>query len=119
MSTTTELETRERLAPGPASSSILWEYAPSLESTDHVKIAPRHNLFIGGKFVEPHSKKWFETINPATEERLSEVAEADAEDVDRAVSEARRAYDKVWKKISASERAKYIFRIAHLIQEKS
>ena len=117
--TTSEIETRERLTPGPASSAIVWEYSPSLESTDHVKIAPRYNLFIGGKFVEPHSKKWFPTINPATEERLSEVAEADAVDVDRAVAEARRAYDKVWRKIAPSERAKYIFRIARLIQEKS
>ncbi len=117
--TTTEIETRERLTPGAASSAVLWEYAPSIEATDHVKIASRYNLFIGGKFVEPHSKKWFETLNPATEETLAEVAEADAHDVDRAVKEARRAYEKVWRKISPSERAKYIFRIARLIQEKS
>ena len=117
--TTAEIETRERLTPGPASSAMIWEYSPSLESTDHIKIAPRYNLFIGGKFVEPHSKKWFETINPATEERISEVAEADAEDVDRAVHEARRAYEKSWRKLAPSERAKYIFRIARLIQEKS
>ncbi len=116
---TTEIETRERLQPGPASSAIVWEYSPSLESTDHVKIPSRHNLFIGGKFVEPHSKKWFPSINPATEDQLSEVAEADAADVDRAVGEARRAYDKVWRKVAPSERAKYIFRIARLIQEKS
>ena len=115
---TTDIETRERLAPGAASSAI-WDYAPSLESTDHAKIASRYNLFIGGKFVEPHSKRWFETINPATEGTLAEVAEADAEDVDRAVKEARRAYDKTWRRISGSERAKYIFRIARLIQEKS
>ena len=116
---TTALETKERLQPGTASSAMLWEYAPSIEAVDHVKIAPRYNLFIGGKFVEPHSKKWFETINPATEERLSEVAEADGEDVDRAVRAARRAYEKVWRKIAPSERAKYIYRIARLIQEKS
>src|SRR5215212_11656789 len=115
----TDIQTRERLTPGPASSAVLWEYAPSIESTDHIKIASRYNLFIGGKFVEPHSKKWFETLNPATEDRLSEIAEADAHDVDRAVKEARRAYEKVWRKISPSERAKYIFRIARLIQEKS
>jgi len=119
MSTTTEVETRERLTPGPASSSVLWEYAPSIEATDHIRIESRYNLFIGGKFVEPHSKKWFTTLNPATEETLSEMAEADAADVDRAVAEARRAYEKVWRKISASERSKYIFRIARLIQEKS
>src|SRR5438874_12883887 len=115
---TTDIETRERLTPGAASSAI-WDYAPSLESTDHAKIASRYNLFIGGKFVEPHSKRWFETINPATEETLSEMAEADAEDVDRAVREARRAYEKTWRKLPASERAKYIYRIARLIQEKS
>ncbi|HYK03107.1 MAG TPA: aldehyde dehydrogenase family protein [Thermoanaerobaculia bacterium] len=117
--TTTEIETRERLTPGPASSSVLWEYAPSLESTDHVKLASRYNLFIGGKFVEPHSGKWFETLNPATEDTLAEIAEADAEDVDRAVKAARQAYEKTWRKISASDRSKYIFRIARLIQEKA
>jgi aldehyde dehydrogenase (NAD+) len=118
MTTTHDIETRERLTPGAASSAI-WDYAPSLESTDHAKIATKYNLFIGGKFVEPHSKRWFETINPATEGTLAEVAEADAEDVDRAVKEARRAYDKTWRKLAPSERAKYIFRIARLIQEKS
>jgi aldehyde dehydrogenase (NAD+) len=117
--TTTEIETRERLTPGPASSSVLWEYAPSLESTDHIKLASRYNLFIGGKFVEPHSGKWFETLNPSTEDTLAEIAEADAEDVDRAVKAARQAYEKTWRKISASDRSKYIFRIARLIQEKA
>jgi len=117
---TTTLETRDRLAPGPASSSLVeWHYSPSLESTEHVKLQSRYNLFIGGEFVEPHSKRWFETINPATEETIAEIAEADAEDVDRAVREARRAYEKVWRKLAPSERAKYIFRIARLIQEKS
>src|SRR5438270_7073641 len=117
---TTQLETRDRLTPGAASSALAeWHYSPSIEATDHVKLQSRYNLFIGGEFVEPHSKRWFETINPATEETIAEVAEGDAEDVDRAVREARRAYDKVWSKIAPSERAKYIFRIARLIQEKS
>src|ERR1700694_2110511 len=117
---TTTLETRDRLAPGAASSSLVeWHYSPSLESTDHLKLRSRYNLFIGGEFVEPHSKRWFETINPATEETIAEIAEADAEDVDRAVREARRAYEKVWRKLAPSERAKYIFRIARLIQEKA
>src|SRR5689334_5982996 len=119
MTTTTELETRERLTPGPASSSVLWEYAPSLEATDHVKVAPRYDLFIGNKFVAPHSKKWFDSLNPATEDKLSEIAEADAHDVDKAVTTARQAYDKVWRKMPGSERAKYIYRIARLIQEKA
>src|SRR5437016_13502895 len=117
---TTTLETRDRLAPGAASSSLVeWHYSPSLEATDHFKLRSRYNLFIGGQFVEPHSKRWFETINPATEETLAEIAEGDAEDVDRAVRAARRAYEKVWRKLAPSERAKYIFRIARLIQEKS
>jgi aldehyde dehydrogenase (NAD+) len=119
MTTTTEIETRERLTPGPASSAVMWEYAPSLEATDHFKIAPRYDLFIGGKFVAPHSKKYFDTLNPATEERLSQIAEADGVDVDRAVKEARRAYEKVWRRMPAAERGKYIFRIARLIQEKA
>ena len=116
--TTTDLETRDRLTPG-AASSVMWEYAPSLEATDHFKIESRYNLFIGGKFVEPHSKKWFETISPSTEGTLAEIAEADAEDVDRAVKAARGAYDKVWSKLAPSDRAKYIYRIARLIQEKA
>ena len=116
----TAIETKERLQPGPASSALIdWQYSPSLESTDHVKIESRYNLFIGGEFVQPHSKRWFPTINPATEETLAEVAEADEADVDRAVKEARRAYEKVWRKMHPSERGKYIFRIARLIQEKS
>ncbi|HEY8849223.1 MAG TPA: aldehyde dehydrogenase family protein [Thermoanaerobaculia bacterium] len=117
---TTTLETRDRLAPGAASSSLVeWHYSPSLEATDHLKLRSRYNLFIDGEFVEPHSKRWFETINPATEETIAEIAEGDAEDVDRAVRAARRAYEKVWSKLAPSERAKYIFRIARLIQEKS
>ena len=116
----TTIEIRDRLTPGAASSAMTeWHYSPSLEATDHLKIQSRYNLFIGGKFVEPHSKRWFETINPATEETLAEIAEADAADVDRAVREARRAYEKTWRKLAPSERAKYIYRIARLIQEKS
>src|SRR5438876_9296598 len=114
------LETRDRLAPGAASSSLVeWHYSPALESTDHFKLARRYNLFIGGEFVEPHSKRWFETINPATEETLAEIAEGDAQDVDRAVAAARRAYEKVWRKISPSERAKYIFRIARFADRRT
>ncbi|MGH9456150.1 MAG: aldehyde dehydrogenase family protein [Thermoanaerobaculia bacterium] len=96
-----------------------WEYSPSREATDHVRFQQRYGLFIGGKFVESLSKSYFPTINPATEEVLAEVAEGNAEDVDAAVREARRAYEKVWSKIRPAERAKYIFRIARLIQEKS
>ena len=63
--------------------------------------------------------KYFESINPATEEKLTEIAEADARDVDRAVKAARRAYEKVWSKMPGRERGKYLYRIARIIQEKS
>src|SRR5687768_4442887 len=96
----TRKETEQRLQPGPASPmAINWEYSASLESTDHVKVEDRYDLFIGGQFVAPHSKHYFKTINPATEEVLAEVAEADAEDVDRAVRAARKGYEKYWRKL--------------------
>ncbi|MFN2443201.1 MAG: aldehyde dehydrogenase family protein [Thermoanaerobaculia bacterium] len=110
----------ERLKPGPAAAlPVPWEYAPSREATDHVPIRSRYELFIGGKFVPPRSGDYFSTINPATEETLAEVAQAGDADVDAAVSEARRAFDKTWRKIRPAERAKYIFRVARLIQEKA
>ena len=79
----------------------------------------QYDLFINGKFVKPNNKKYFATINPATEEKLAEVAEANEKDVDTAVNAAKNAYDKVWKKMPAAERGKYIFRIARLIQERA
>lgn len=96
-----------------------WTYAPSPESTDHIKLNKQYDLFINGKFVKPNSKKYFSTINPATEEKLAEVALADEKDVDAAVNAAKNAYDKVWKKMPAAERGKYIFRIARLLQERA
>lgn len=94
-------------------------YAPAPESKSAAKIDPQYDLFINGKFEKPLSKKYFATINPATEEKLSEVAEANAADVNKAVVAARTAYDKVWKKMPARERAKYIYRIARMIQERA
>jgi aldehyde dehydrogenase (NAD+) len=76
-------------------------------------------LFIDGELVEPLSGKRFTTINPATEEVLSEVAEGDAADVDRAVRAARRAYERTWSRLSGAERGKYLFRIARIIQERA
>jgi aldehyde dehydrogenase (NAD+) len=96
----------------------VFEYAPAPEAIDHVKIQPRYGLFIGGKMVEPHSKKFFPTVNPATEKELAEVAEADAVDVDRAVKAAARAFE-TWSRIAPSQRARYIFRISRLIQERA
>ena len=96
-----------------------WGYAPAPEGTDHIRLKERYGLFIDGKFVSPTSGKYFKTINPATEKALAEVAEAGEKDVDRAVQAARKAYDKVWRKISARERGKYVYRIARLIQERA
>jgi aldehyde dehydrogenase (NAD+) len=95
------------------------EYAPAPESKSSATIKPRYELFINGKFEKPTSKKYFDTINPATEEKLSEVAEGNATDVDKAVKAARTAYDKTWSKMPAKERAKYIYRIARMIQERA
>jgi aldehyde dehydrogenase (NAD+) len=98
---------------------LRWEYAGSRESADIARIEDRYGLFIDGEFVAPKSGKHFPTINPATEEPLSEVAEAGAEDVDDAVTAARRAFTEVWEPMEPSERAKYVFRIARMIQERS
>lgn len=96
-----------------------WDFAPSLESTDHISIKKQYELFIDGKWVKPTSGKYFDTINPATEEKLALIAEANEKDVDKAVKAARKAYTTVWSKMPAKERAKYIYRIARLIQERA
>jgi aldehyde dehydrogenase (NAD+) len=93
--------------------------APAPESKTAAKINERYDLFINGKFEKPSSKKYFDTINPANEEKLSEVAEANQADVNKAVFAARVAYEKVWKKTAPKERAKYIYRIARMIQERA
>src|SRR5882724_10024206 len=96
-----------------------WGYAPAPEAHDYIKLQKRYPLFIGGKFVAPKSGKYFDSINPATEEKLAEIAEANARDVDLAVKSARKAYKKVWSKMPGRERGKFLFRIARLIQEKA
>jgi len=96
-----------------------WSYSPAPESSGSATIEKKYNLFINGKWVKPSSGKYFKTINPANETVLSEVAEANEKDVDIAVKAARKAYDKTWSKISAKERAKYIYRIARMIQERA
>ena len=94
-------------------------YAPAPEATDHVKIRERYGLLIGGKWVEPRSERHFATVNPATEELLAEVAEAGEEDVDLAVRAARSAHTRVWAKTSGAERAKYLYRVARILQERA
>jgi aldehyde dehydrogenase (NAD+) len=96
-----------------------WDLAPAPESTSHIQLNEQYELFIGGKWVKPSSGKYFATINPATEEKIAMVAEANEKDVDKAVKAARKAYNEVWSKMPAKERGKYIYRIARLIQEKA
>ncbi len=96
-----------------------WQYAPAPEAHDHLVIAPRHELFINGRSVPPTSGRYFASINPATEEKLTEIAQGDATDVDLAVQAARRAYEGEWGRLSGRERGKYLYRIARIIQEKA
>src|SRR5918999_1017262 len=110
-----QLERRTERAP----ARFGLDYAPAPEATDHVKVRADHGLLIGGRWVEPASGKHFKTINPATEEVLSSVAEAGEEDVDAAVKAARGAYTKVWSRLSGAERAKYLYRIARVLQERA
>ena len=95
------------------------EYAPALELTDHIEIKDRYSLFINGEFTEPESGKYFPTSNPATKENLSEVADANKADVDKAVQSARKAYENTWSKMPAKERGKYIYRISRMLLERS
>jgi aldehyde dehydrogenase (NAD+) len=97
----------------------IFEYAPAPESRSIVKIEKEYGHYIAGKFVAPHSKKRFATINPATEEVLSKVAYGDATDIDKAVKAARSAFVKSWSKTKPKERAKYLFRIARILQERA
>ena len=96
-----------------------WNYSPSLESTSHLNLKKRYDLFIDGKWVKPSSGVYFKTINPANEEILAEVAHGNQDDVDKAVKAARKAYTDVWSIMPPAERAKYIFRIARLMQERA
>jgi aldehyde dehydrogenase (NAD+) len=105
-------------SPAQKAASGIFEYAPAPESRSVVDLKPSYGLFIGGEFVEG-SGGAFKSVNPATEEVLAEVAMADKSDVDLAVAAARKAYDEVWSKMPGAERAKYIFRIARIIQERA
>jgi aldehyde dehydrogenase (NAD+) len=97
---------------------VAFEYAPAPESRAVVDIRESYGLFIDGEFVDGSGGR-FKTVNPATEEVLSEVVEASAADVDRAVAAARRAFDGVWGPMPGAERAKYLYRIARIVQERA
>ena len=96
----------------------IWDYDPAPESTDHIRLKKKYDLFIGGDFIKPKSGKYFETINPANGKIIAEVAEADDSDVDVAVKAAKKAYGP-WSRLDPSERGKYLYRIARLIQERA
>src|SRR6187397_2764230 len=99
--------------------AVPWEYAPAPEARDIVQLKSRYGLFIGGKEVAPRSGQWFATIDPATEEPIAEIARANVEDVNNAVAVARRAFKRDWSTLPGRERAKYLFRIARILQERA
>jgi aldehyde dehydrogenase (NAD+) len=103
----------------PQADGLVWEYAPAPESRDVVTIEPEYGLFIDGAFSPAAAGQTFETVNPATEERLALVAEAGQADTDRAIAAARRAYERVWAPMPGRERAKYLYRIARILQERA
>jgi aldehyde dehydrogenase (NAD+) len=126
--TVTTRPTSDAVGRGTASPSswgfgdgqaVPWEYAPAPESREIVKLQSRYGLFVGGKEIAPRSGQWFTTLDPATEEPLAEVARAGVEDVDNAVAVARRAFRRSWGELPGRERAKYLFRIARILQERS
>lgn len=96
-----------------------WVYAPAPQSTEHVTIRDRYDLFIDGEWVAPRGRRHFDTVNPANEEVLSRVAQAGQADVKLAVTAAQRAQRDVWGPMDPRDRARYVFRIARLIQERS
>jgi len=95
-----------------------WEYAPAPEATDVVSIRDTYDLFIGGEWVAPRSGEYLKTINPASEEVLAAVPIAGEDDIDAAVAAATEA-TRPWQRLAPSERAKYVFRIARVIQERA
>ena len=95
-----------------------WDYAPAPEAREIVSFERRYGLFIGGKQVSPKSRTWFSTISPSTEEPLAEVAQAGQKDVALAVDAARDAF-RTWSRRKPAERAKVLFRIARVLQERA
>ncbi len=96
----------------------LWDYDPAPETADP-KLKSRYDLFINGAFVEPGSGRYFDTINPANEQKLADIALAGVSDVDAAYQAAQQAFDTTWSRMPGRERAKYIFRIARLLQDRA
>ena len=110
-----DVEKRQDRAPVPSA----FEYAAAPESREIVRLEERYGLFIGGEFVEPRSGEFQPSVDPAREEPLADVAYAGAEDVGLAVQAARDAFENGWSDLPAAERAKYLYRIARVLQERS
>src|SRR5207253_1776197 len=108
-----ELEKKQSGIPVPAD----WTYAPAPESRDIVRLQERYGHFVGGEWLEP--AETYTTISPSSEEPLAEVGQATPAEVDRAVAAARAAFEDGWSGLAASERAKYLFRIARILQERA
>jgi len=100
-------------------AGVAWDYAPAPESREIVTIAGEYGLFIDGEFGPAADGQQFPTVNPATEETLALVALAGLADVHRAVAAARAAYQNVWGPMPGAERAKYLYRIARVLQERA
>src|SRR6516225_6883847 len=109
-----EVEKRSDRSPVPAD----WTYAPAPESTEIVSLRERYGLFVGGEWVAPRTGEFFETISPRDEAPLAQVAQAGEQDVARATAAAREAYA-AWSGLAPAERAKYLFRIARILAERS
>ncbi|MEM7783163.1 MAG: aldehyde dehydrogenase family protein [Planctomycetota bacterium] len=101
-------------------SGVSWDLAPAPESASHVHLKKEYSLFINGKFQQSEGGSTFESLNPATEKPIARVTESSTADVEKAVAAARTAFDDgPWRKMKASERGKYIYRIARLLQERA
>ena len=109
----TELERKQDQAPIP----VGWEYETAPESRDIVTLRERYGHFVGGEWLEP--KETYTTISPATEESLAEVGQATEEEVQLAVQAARDAFENGWSALAGAERAKYLYRIARILQERA
>ena len=96
----------------------LWEYDPAPETADP-KLKKHYTHFINGKFTASKSGKTFSTINPATEQKLADLALGSEADVDAACKAAQAAQEKTWGRLPAAERGKYIYRIARLLQDRA
>ena len=109
----TELERKQDRAPVPST----WDYAPAPEARDLVQLRERYGHFVGGEWLEP--RETYTTIDPSSEEALAEIGQATSEEVDLAVGAARDAFENGWSDISPAERAKHLYRIARILQERS